>query len=341
MNKRRNAGAILFVIPFLAACLGADFPVATGWMSLHVSPLEKKADQTITFTYRQSAIRNGQKVEFQIYLQNEFYPDKLLVFQEIVTVNLGINDIVREYILFAGFVSEGPNNLSFEATADRLTKKISFDAYYKTRSAILSDENGLKSYDSPYNEIILDQGILYKKRDAYQFSGFYETLESEYYHHLNLEGLSFFSENNFTYKKAILMIKDDFGFYKRLNRSLAIGYREFPLWINYEGENTYRFSYGANLFVDPATLLMSLSSRDGFVPTNTFYFPKEHYEDEKDIEMEIVITDCGINENTIIYKFTYFSYLRFLGDCRDSQYCVNTSTCSDESVFEEWDSYNL
>lgn len=341
MKKRTKVFVTIFSIPLLATCFGIDFPVTTGWMSLYIPPLEQEENLTINFVYRISSLRDGQVVNFQINLTNQFYPNKLLVFQDLETVQSGFTDIQRIFVLDHHFVSEGANTLSFEATINRITKTISVDAFYKTKATIKPEREGGEIYASPYNEISLSKGILTLKRDSFIFYDFNSIIESNYYHHLNLNALFFTSENMFSYESAVLRIKDEFGFYSRLNRGLAIGYREIPLTIDLDAEGKYRFSYGANLFVDPTTLLMSLSSRDGFIPTNTFYFPKERFLTESNLEMEIAINNCGINESTIIYDFSYISSLRFLGDCRDSMYCVSTTTCDDTSVFEDWETVGI
>jgi len=341
MKKRNKILAIVFSIPLIASCLAADFPSLTGWMSLHISPLETEENQAVTFVYRVSSLRGGEVVHFNVFLQNQQFPIPLLIFQDYANVDMGISDLQRVVVLDGGLLSEGPNNISFEATMNKITKSISVDAFYKTKAVVRPGQDNLTEYASPHNDITLSSGILTKKRDYFCFYGFNPIIENEYYHHLDLNNLFFTSENIFSYSTAVLRIKDDYGYYSRLDRGIAIGYRDVALQIYNDGEDHYHFTYGVNLYVDPDTLLMSLSSRDGFVATNTFYFPKEKYETEKDLEMSIVINNCGINESTIIYDFTNFSYLRFIGNCRDSMYCVSTSTCQDETVFEEWEMITL
>lgn len=325
---------------FATSCLGAEFGPSTGWMSLMVLPIEKNADQEISFSYRASSIRNNESVKIQVWLRNQQFITEQLVFQDTLKINIGITDISRVFIFDERLASDGANTLRFALTIGRVTKNLSVDAFRITKAVIRPNLDGQTSYSSPYNSIIMENGIIAKTRDNYVFSGFESFFEEEFYHHLNLSRLRIASENPFSYSKATLRIKDDYGFYTRLNRGLTIGYRELPLKLTLINDY-YHFDYGTNLYVDPDTLLMSLSSRDGFIPTNTFFFPKQQYSRQKEIDMSIMITECGINSNTIIYDFSHIANLRFIGDCRNSKYCIVTQSHTDNDVFEDWQTIEL
>ena len=340
MKTKTRKLSIALLASFATSCLGVEIGPSTGWMSLTVLPIEEHIDQEISFSYRASSARNNETVKIQIWLKNDVFVDEQLVFQDTMKINIGITDISRVFIFDEQLASDGANTLRFAITIGRVVKSLSVDAFRKTKAVIRPHVDGQKIYTSPYNLISMDNGIMSKKRDDYVFSGFESLYEEEFYHHLDLSKLEIISENPFSYSKATLRIKDDYGFYSRLERGLTIGYRELPLKMTLTN-NVYRFSYASKLYVDPDTMLMSLSSRDGFVPTNTFFFPKQYYSQQKEIAMSIMITECGINANTIIYDFTHIATLRFVGDCRDSKYCITTRSNTTGDDFEGWKTIEL
>lgn len=339
MKKLTQVVLTTIVVLFVTACLGVDIGPTTGWMSLKIYPLVDDEPQDILFTYRASSTRNNETVKIQIWLENGIFATEQLVFQDTTKINIGITDISRVFYFDSELYSEGSNSLRFSAIIGRVTKSITINAFHKTKSVVRPQISGQEVYASPYNLIELKNGIINKKRDNYAFLGFASIFEEDFYHHLDISRLMIVSENPFTYSKATLRIKDDMGFYSRLNRGIAIGYREVPLLVK-QVEGGYGFAYGTKLYVDPDTLLMSLSSRDGFVSTNTFFFPKEHYNSQREIEMSIMITNCGINEDSIIYDFNHYTNLRFIGDCRNSKYCISTHSGDDESTLE-WETISL
>jgi hypothetical protein len=327
-------------MPILLTLFGAQFAPVSGWRSFVIKPLDLQEDQPIKFTYQAVSRPNKKTFIIQIYLKNAKYPERILSFYEIVETESFVEQITRVFVFPKGAMTAGVNELSFTCTHDGVSQTIVAEAYPKTRALIEPHiEDGQSIYASPFNYLELSDGILEKKRDYIEFIGYKNVIDDEYYHRLNLSSLSFFYRGQeFVYQKALFLIHNRGDYYSHLEESDIPGYRQIPLHLM-RSDDEYSFAFLSPLYVEPSTLLMSLSPADGFIPTNYFYFPREKYTSERDVRMQIIVTSCGINECQISYKFTYFSYLKLIGDCRDSKYCISTSLTNVDDDLTDWNRF--
>lgn len=336
MQKYRRICLLFFVMPFIQLCLSFNLEEKVGWISFIVSPLSQENDLEIPFLYRASATRDKQQFLLRIYLQNDQYPNRILAFQNSEYVDKGIvKDIARLFILDHKAVSEGSNTLFFSCLSNGYLDEIEVVGHTRLSSPfLLSDTNSQVA--SPYNYIELRDGFLYLKRDMLVFDGFFSVVEDDYYYNLNLSSLNIYSENPLFFSSFSLYIEDSVGLYSLFPRGLSFGYREIPAQITAYDSNNYEIRYAKGFFVNPDTLMMSPIKKEGFISTDYFYFPKEHFKTERDVRFKMLISNCGYNEIDIVYNFTYYSHLQFMGDCLNSQYCIGVSTPEDDSVLSDW-----
>lgn len=336
MHKLRRLCLLFFVMPFIQLCLSFNLEERIGWISFIVRPLSLEADLDIPFLYRASATRDNQQFLLRIYLQNDSYPNRLLAFQNSEYANKGtVKNISRVFVLDHNVIDEGPNTLIFSCLTNGLLDEIEVEAHTKLASPFILSDSRTKM-TSAYNYIELRDGFLYHKRDVIIFYGFLSVIEDDYYYNLNLSSLAIYSENPLFFSNFSLYIEETGGLYNLFPRGLAFDYREIPTQIVAIDRDNYEIRLAAELFVNPDTLMMSPISKEGFIPTDTFYFPKEHFSTERDVRLKMLINNCGYNEVDIVYNFTYYSHLQFMGDCRSSQYCIGVSTPENGGVLDEW-----
>lgn len=321
-------------MPFLYSCLSFDGGLISGWQNLVFPPSDLDETIRLEFTYQKYISEKSNEYEFSVFLTNQNYPNEVLVYYATAELIRGNNTIKRTFFFYPNTLSEGENIITLSAKYNRLVDNVTFITHLKTyetfNPAFLDD--GV--YSSPVNDIHIINGQVYAKGDVFQFQNFTPYVEDEFYSYFKLNFFSFMSQNNFTYQEAYLLIKDENLYYRRFPKSLKSNYREIPLKIMQDELESYFFLFKNKLFVDPDTFLMSPNKIDGYLETNYFYFPKERFANEQEIAMMIVVTNCGQNEVTINYEFTYYSHLNFIGDCQNSKYCIQTSTNNNEASSE-------
>jgi hypothetical protein len=326
----------IFCLPFLLLVIGKSSPSKLGWKSFVIYPLSMETTQEINFVYSALATIDHQAYILKITLQNIRYPQGVIVFQNTEYLNKGIRkDIRRVFFLDGQAVTEGANLFVFSCESKGIYDVEEAEAYPRVETTFYpSEENYFLSL--PYNYIELQNGVCASRRDRFVFHGFTSIIEDEYYYYLDLSSLWFESENPFEYESINLLIKRRGTLYNLLSYSMSPDYRSISLGVS-QVSNHYKFTFATPLYVEPNSLLMSITPRNGFLETTKFFFPRNFYSSEKEIEMRIIIRKAGYNQFDIQYNFTYFSNLRYIGDCHNSQYCIMTSSTSSEDKPIDWE----
>lgn len=184
--------------------------------------------------------------------------------------------------------------------------------------------------------------------DKIVFDNFKQFYTAEYYHRLSFDNI-YFSYTNpvlndaFTYEQAYLEIKDNIekDYFKYLSNDAVDGYRRLPLNIkkitssDVNINQKYQVSLNSKLYVNPDTLIMSVSPLPGFQETNYFYFPKNGFNSQKITEFRLVIHNCTSNNYDIKTILTYETEKAFFGNCMNSKYCISTNNNNSNDDYGE------
>ena len=81
-------------------------------------------------------------------------------------------------------------------------------------------------------------------------------------------------------------------------------------------------NYAKTMYVNPKTLDMSLNPRTNFVPTNYFYLPINRCKELLDEPFNLRISKFGFAQNDILWTMHYTNTRLLIGDCQNSEYCV-------------------
>lgn len=168
-----------------------------------------------------------------------------------------------------------------------------------------SPENGKKTY-----------------REQIIFHNFNERYVPNFYHKIDFSDFKIESPSYFKspleYKNINFLISNKNNEFSNFGKSNTIS---IPLIL--ENRSTGYFLALKNLlFVNPLTLEMSPTSKNGYVETRHFYFPKNGKRYEDSYECQIRFNGLGIDHHTFISNFHYKSLLNTFGDCRNSEYCI-------------------
>ena len=174
------------------------------------------------------------------------------------------------------------------------------------------------------NDVIVDpDNYRVVPSEKYRFSGFVDYINVDYYYELDLsylyidyEGLKEFETCSgylryFDYDKLFPYIVKNYKFPEVLIPMEAI-YFDKKIAINFA--NT--------MFVNQKTLEMSLIPRPGFLPTNHFYLPINKCSQLLDQVFVLEFSNFGYGKSKFSWSMRYTNNRNFLGDCQNSEYCV-------------------
>jgi hypothetical protein len=94
----------------------------------------------------------------------------------------------------------------------------------------------------------------------------------------------------------------------------------FPFELEQNG-TLITFNFTSN-YVDPSTLKMSLTPKDGYKKVNNIYIPFSFLNEIEKLEMRIFINDVGLNKTDFDFPLTYYPTRNLIGECFNSDYCL-------------------
>ncbi|MGM9857936.1 MAG: hypothetical protein ACI311_01625 [Bacilli bacterium] len=206
--------------------------------------------------------------------------------------------------------SDYENNLIFDLSDINLGYITNFNESYKGKIKSVYQGTNFKKY---YFEKI-------------SFNGFYETIESNVYHRIDLSSLTINVENLLSHSledsEGYLEIFVPDGTFPRLAYDSENNCYKVPIEF-YIKNNEIKLRF-KTMFFDEDTLMMSYKSGDYFKKTNNFYLPISEYELLKDFKVSLVGENIGFSKFCFKYDFNYVSLNSFLGDCVTSMFCIET-----------------
>ncbi len=195
-----------------------------------------------------------------------------------------------------------------------------------SRKQTIYVNNESNKYIKYINAIFYDGSSL-EEDEIFDFIGFDTLLYDEYYYRINLNRIYFeyicpLNSNTLNTSSIVLKISDpEYKYFPYIHDRLD-GQVMFPLSIKRKDEKTYNFQLAGNYYVDPSSLMMFTYPSQGTVLSSYLYLPKNAFEGNLDLDMEITINDAGLNNFDFIYRFEYVASHELLGDCSTSAYCV-------------------
>ena len=160
--------------------------------------------------------------------------------------------------------------------------------------------------------------------ETYSFSEFrdYFLLDNYYALRLNQFHFSYSFPYNFMYSGASMTIKNAPNCFSRLKKNGSDDC-VIPLSIAMNEDQQIILRYQSGLYVNKDTLEMSFSPvNDKYVPTNTFFLPKNHVDDVIGTTFVFLLEGCGYGDINLYFEVEFDSSRYLIGDCSNSDYCV-------------------
>ena len=161
----------------------------------------------------------------------------------------------------------------------------------------------------------------YNTKETLDFTNTNRYITTNSKNQIDISDVSFVYSNSFfsSCSKAYLKIYDYENVYPYVNK---IGNLiEVPINI-YNDKNEIGLSWNSKLYVNSQTLDMSSDPRENYEETTSFYLPIGKESQFSRNEVSLIIEEFGLNKDTIIIPFDYFSSKRLFGACYDSDYCI-------------------
>lgn len=147
-----------------------------------------------------------------------------------------------------------------------------------------------------------------------------------------------FNRQSISYKKALVFIKDDYGYMKKaydISDPRFEGYVGNTMGKNSIGyENLNLFSFNYSFYVDQRTHMMS-KKKDDFefsAPCTQFFMPKGKYEYYKEVDCLFYLEDVFYTGRDVIYPFK----VSFLNENADERIVDSKSETLSDSIYQKF-----
>ena len=191
-------------------------------------------------------------------------------------------------------------------------------------------------YTSKAGALILRSGdkLPLEVREKYEFENFF-TEYSPTYSYLDISQLRFKytgpvtqddDTRALTYKNASFQFDDVDGIFNDIGQFDPPYIHALEIKLVYKRDGYYHIQWKQKLYVNPLTLEMSNTLKDGFVETPYFYFPRSVDYAPSPIKCIFFFRYLGLNKENFSITFTIDKTTPVVGYCGNSSYCVTSSS---------------
>ncbi len=297
--------------------------------------------KNVSFTYTFNTFQT-ETISFSLTLTCGPYTNVLIYTRPSTVVALYLKDTVT---LPGGFLPSPTASIKLTASGTGFTVLKTLNLTAKSRAVIDPGllTNGTYASTGKVAAVTTDGTLVYYT-EMLQFSGFQTLYEADAYHRLVLPDLAFSYQNGWTYSvgdnlEAELYFEDPFGLFPNLPLDNILHLRHLNGRFTKKVDGLFHFSVTDPLYVDPATLMMSLTLRPGYTATSFLYFPKNHFSELRYLNARLQIGTFGFNELSLDFHFSHDAAYPFFGSCASSAYCVVVSGYEldlwDDDMYEE------
>lgn len=254
-------------------------------------------------------IRNDEVVEFTYFSSSQITLKK----KESVAVNIPFP---------TDFFANGKCHCTiyFQAQIPYLTI-VEFDVFSTSKKIIdiATLENRIYVNDKIGFQIVENE--IFYKNEQYDFRGFLDELISDKYYRLELEQFYFVyeSEKQFSYEKAFVTFEDPSNVFPLLEED--DGQKAIPLKVYTLNDNKIQILFD-KLYVEENYLWMSSTYKDGLTISPYFYLPLNAQEKLFGLNLRLVITNAGEEQNDFYFDFEFYFGNNLFGDCQTSDFCL-------------------
>lgn len=302
------------LIPFLSlisvvSSLGAT-QISNPIEMFAIEPLNMKGKASRIILKLNSGTVTGTSIS--IYLMNDKYPNGTLIFNDKVAnqKRTFVYDYLNKY-------TRSKNSIKVVVNQSGKQTEIIHDTYLaKGKSFILSSMNN--SYVCSQPTLIYKNNAWSTKTAKYTFTNFSDIYIPSYYHSIEFDEYLIESSDYFSPigEDIELWLTNRNGVFNDMPNDSE--YLIVPLILDENGRLSVKNTY----YVNPLTLIMSKTKKDGYIPTKHIYLPKNEMRFQGEYEGTLIFNDLGPEHISCVYSFTLNALLNIMGDCHNSEYCV-------------------
>ena len=177
-------------------------------------------------------------------------------------------------------------------------------------------------YQSP--DVVVDIDDYEKKHiEQFKFDGFVDYFNTDSYYRIDINDLSmtYSSPKAFTPCRGSLEFVDYNKVFPFLDNQEPVPSFNIPV-IAEENEGKISFRFENTMYVNPQTLDMSLIARPGFQLTKYFYLPVNKSEELLDQVFTLKMEEFAQSHVSFDWDIRYVNDRNLIGDCSNSDYCV-------------------
>lgn len=260
------------------------------------------------------------------------YGDNILIYSETFEDPSITREIPIDYE-FPSNANEIYLTIKIVQRRETMTNKI-FNIPNKHLGSVRIDNN--PEYTSTAGAKIYRTGDRYAQEieERYEFENFF----SEYsptYSYLDISQLRFKydgpltqdeDERTLTYKYATFQFDDVDGIFNNIGHFDPPYIHSLSVKLVHKRDGYYYIQWNQKLYVDPLTLEMSNTLKEGFVETPYFYFPRSLDYAPTPIKCMFFFRYLGLNKENFGISFTIDKTTPVVGYCGSSSYCVSSTS---------------
>ena len=300
----------LMIFPFICLSLVSRSKAVTlPFEEIAISPFFTNKETTIVVNTDSSYLR------FLVFIQNDKYMNLCIAQDTITSPGVYTYSYDNSYTrsknkVYVRYSTGGEYN-----DTSRIERTLGRSSYH-----LITDN---QSYTSQSSIAILDGNLNWtEKKATYEFDGFEGIYVPAYYHKIDLEDFYFSVEGiyqQFINFSGSLVIKNYNNVFKDVSGANETA--TFDLKIVNEAPD-YTFALKNDMYVDPESLLMSSTQKDGYVKTKHIYLPRNEMQNQDKFEFNLVLNNFGIDKDLVVHHLDVKALKNIFGDCNNSKYCV-------------------
>lgn len=303
---------IIRIFPLILAAL---FPKATprpgvaAFDTFSVSPLYLGKSSTFVI------VTKSLSMPFQILLTNDLYTNKV---------------IVEDTLKGKGTYTYTYNN-QYTRSNNTITIK-----WQISNTWVTSNPLSLKPISETYRTLVDNQGfysngyinILSKGQTAWEshrvytsFTNFDGLYIPDYYHKIKLNefriNVNSDDKQFFTCNPSLVISNVD-GVFNDIATTSNVEFKLKPL----KTSGGITFGLANTLYVHKETLMMSATQKEGYVPTNHIYLPRNEMQNQGKFKAYFALQNFGLDKDFVKHNFELHALKNIIGDCQNSEYCI-------------------
>lgn len=263
------------------------------------------------------SINPNGSAKVKISIINDLYPNGALICEKSILKG-------KKYLIeYDNSYTRSSNKIKLEIISlnQTILSTISDIAVASGRSTLVGNNNQIKS-DYELLSYIPDIGWS-TETVTYDMFGFDKYYIPDYYHKVDVSDFKIKNPEKLGDLFSCLpslTIKNVDGLFDDLCNSSSS--TSLNLNVVKVEQDIFSFELSNTLYVDEETLKMSLTPKEGYVPTQYIYLPRDEMRRQEEFQFTFLLNEFGIDKDRVIHSITVKSVLNTLGDCHNSEYCV-------------------